>query len=276
MHLGRKAIIAAAAASAVVAGGAAAYAATNGSSTGHDPQPARHAHWGAGYGPGPGPGRAPLPAGTRSVLEQIRTAVLDRADGIVSPIIDQAVTDGKLTADQGATAKQALADLKAGKRPSDDALALLRDADARAVAVDAVQALAKQVPSIAKPILDDAVAKGTIDRSAADTIAERIQRLADRAAHGGLPFFGAFGGKGFGPGGGPFGHGGHGHGPFGGGAPNAATAGVLGDIARAVAKQTPGIAAPIIDQAVADGKLTKTQADALKQRIADAAKGAGG
>jgi hypothetical protein len=271
MHIGRKTIVAVSVTTAVVAGGAAAYAATN---TSHDPQPAartgHHGHFG-------GPGRA-LPSGTRDVVDQIKTAVLDQAAGIVNPIIDQAVSAGKLTADQAATAKQALADLKAGQRPSADALALLRDEDARAVAADAFQALAKQVPTIAKPILADAVANGTIDQSTADAITQRIQGLADHAAQGGFPFGG--------PGamgrdehrGGPFDHGrggpmgpGHRGGPFGHGAPNAATAGVFGDIAQAIAKQVPGVAGAIIDQAAGAGKITSAQADALKSAASDIA-----
>jgi hypothetical protein len=280
MHLGRKAIIAIGVTGAVVAGGAAAYAATTTSSTGHDPQPGAR----AGHGPGPfgghwgGPGSS-LPAGTRTVIDQLRTAVLDQAAGIVTPIIDQAVTDGKLTAAQGATAKQALADVKAGRRPSADALALLRDADARAVAADAFQALAKQVPAIAKPILADAVAKGTIDQATADAITQRIQGLADRAAQGGLPFgpFGrGFGGPGSAPRGGPGGfghHGGWGPDRAGRGAPSAATAGVIGDIAQAIAKQAPSVAGPIIDQARSDGKITSAQVDQLKSAAADIAAG---
>jgi polyhydroxyalkanoate synthesis regulator phasin len=278
MHFGRKAIIAIGVTGAVVAGGAAAYAATTSSSTGHDPQPAAR----AGHGPGPfgghwgGPASS-LPAGTRTVIDQIRTAVLDQAAGIVTPVIDQAVTDGKLTAAQAATAKQALADVKAGQRPSVDALALLRDADARAVAADAFQALAKQVPAIAKPILADAVTKGTIDQATADAITQRIQGLADRAAQGGLPFGGPGfrGGPGFGHRGGPgFGH----HGSWGPGragrsAPSAATAGVIGDIAQAIAKQAPSVAGPIIDQAIVDGKLTQAQSDELKSAAGDIASG---
>jgi polyhydroxyalkanoate synthesis regulator phasin len=210
----------------------------------------------------------------RTVIDQLRTAVLDQAAGIVTPIIDQAVTDGKLTAAQAATAKQALADVKAGGRPSADALALLRDADARAVAADAFQSLAKQVPAIAKPILADAVTKGTIDQATADAINRRIQGLADRAAQGGLPFGGPGSrGPGFGHRGGPGSghHGGWGAGRAGRGAPSAATAGVIGDIAQAIAKQAPSVAGPIIDQARSDGKITGAQADELKSAASDIA-----
>ena len=51
---------------------------------------------------------------------------------------------------------------------------------------------------------------------------------------------------------------------------------VVQDVVKALAAQAPSIAKPIVDQAVADGKLTQAQADRLTQRIADAAKRAGG
>ncbi len=262
MLLRRKAIVAVGVTAAVAAGSAAAYAATTGSSTGHDPQPAaRSAHGPAGHGPARH--ARSLPTGARSAIEQLRASVLDQAAAVVDPIIDQAVASGRLTAAQAATARQALADLKAGKRPSADALALLRDEQVRAVAADAFQALAKQLPAIAKPILDDAVAKGTIDQATADAIAQRIQAMADRAAQGGVPF-GPSAGKRFGHRGAP-----SGHGPFGHRAPSGATAGVLGDIAKAVAQQAPGVAGPIIDRAAAAGTITAAQADELKRAADD-------
>lgn len=264
MHLGRKALVATGLATVVVAGGAAAYAATSGSSTGHDPQPA------ARTAPGHARFGGMLPAGARSVVEQIRSAVLDRAPGIVNPILDRAVSDGTLSADQAATARQALADLKAGKRPSADALALLRDPQAREVAGDAIQALAKQVPGIAKPIIDDAVSQGTIDQSTADAMRARIAAMADRVAAGGLPF-GPHRGMPSGHRGGPFGPG-----PFGHGAPGAKAVGVMGDVARAVAKQAPSVAGPIIDRAAAAGTITGAQADELKQAAGDLASGGRG
>jgi ribosomal protein S20 len=275
MRVSRKAIVAIVATGAVAAGGAAAYAATNHASTGHDPQPpARYGH--------SGPMGHALPTGMRDVLGQIRGAVLDQAPAIVDPILDQAVAAGHLTGDQAATAKQALAGLKAGDRPSAGALALLRDAQARAVLGDAFQAVARQVPAIAKPILADAVAKGTIDQATADRLSERIQAIADWAANGGLPF-----GPPAARPGAPLGHGPHGHGPFsrpgakrgapfGPGhhaRPSAQTAGVLADIAQAVARQAPTVAGPIIDQAVAAGTITSAQATELKSAAGDLASG---
>ncbi len=265
MHLRRKALVAAGVTAAVAGGGAVAYAATNDPSTGHDPRPAaRHGH-------GPGHARAQLPAGARTVIQQIRTAVLDQGSGIVDPIIDQAVSAGKLSADQAATARQALADLKAGRRPSADALALLRDEQVRAVAAQAFQALAKQLPAIADPIVDDARSQGTIDQATADAMRQRIQAMADRAAQGGLPF--GHRARPFGHRGGP---GGPGHGPRGHGMPRPAAAGVLGDIAKAVAQKAPGVAGPIIDKAAAAGTITGAQADELRAAASDLASGGRG
>jgi polyhydroxyalkanoate synthesis regulator phasin len=241
---------------------------------GHGPGP-----YGFGGHGGPGPGRgAALPAGTQTVIEALRTAVLDQASGIVTPIIDQAVTAGKLTAAQAATAKQALADLQAGKRPSADALALLRDAQARAVAGDAFQALAKQLPAIAAAVLADAVSKGTIDQATADQITQRIKDLSDRAAQGGgLPFPGGGMRGGPGPYGGGPGFGEHHRGGPGFGAgkqgTGSASAGVFGDVAQAVAKQAATIAGPIIDKAAAAGTITSAQADALRSAASDLASG---
>jgi hypothetical protein len=270
-----KAIVAILATGAVAAGGAAAYAATNHASTNHDPQPlSRFGHgYGNGYG-GPGGmmgggmmGQA-MPAGVRDVIGQIRTAVLAQAPGIVDPILDQAVTAGRLTAAQAATAKQALADLKAGNRPSPDVLGLLRDDQARTVLGEALQAVAKQAPGIAAPILSDAVSKGTIDQATADRISQRIQAIADRAAKGRLPFGPPAGMRGA-----PFGPGGSGHGPFGHTAPSTKTAGVLESIAKAVAQQAPTVARPIIEHAAAAGTITSAQADELKSAASDLASG---
>jgi ribosomal protein S20 len=261
MRLSRKAVVAVAVTGAVAAGGAAAYAATNHASTSHDPQPAARGH---GYGHGFG--RAALPAGARDVFEQLRSAVVAQAPGIVNPILDQAVSAGKLTAAQAATAKQALSDLQAGKRPSADAFALLRDEQARAVLADAFQAVAKQLPTIAAPILSGAVSKGTIDQATADALTKRIQALSDRAAQRGLPFGGPAARKHRGAP--PFGPGRH--------APSAKTAGVLADVAKAVAAQAPAVAGPIIDKAAVAGTITSAQASELKSAAGDLASGSRG
>ncbi|MEZ5121497.1 MAG: hypothetical protein R2736_07975 [Solirubrobacterales bacterium] len=166
MRLSRKLIVAFGVA--VAAGSSAvAVAATQGGSKSNDPQP-RAAQGGPTWGGGPhgaawaggprgaggnvapgavrrgGPGR--FDADTRGVLDAIRKAVVNRAVTVAGPIIDQAVKDGDLTQAQADTAKQALADAQAGKRPSMDAFALLRDEKIRAVAEKVVKAVAPDVP----------------------------------------------------------------------------------------------------------------------------------
>jgi polyhydroxyalkanoate synthesis regulator phasin len=208
-------------------------------------------------------------AGTRSVVEAIEKAARDGAAAIVDPIIDQAVTDGKLTAAQAATAKQAVTDLQAGKRPSADALALLRDADARAVAQSAATAVAQKVPALAAPIISAAVTAGTITQAQADQLTARIAAMASGTGRGGL---GIFGGPGGGPGFGPGGHDqGGARGPGKAGAVSDATRAVLQDVATAVLKQAPSVAGPIIDGAVSAGTITSAQGDALKAAASDVA-----
>jgi ribosomal protein S20 len=217
-----------------------------------------------------------LDAGTRSVVESIEKAVAAGAPAIVNPIIDQAVTDGKLTAAQAATAKQAVTDLQAGQRPSADALALLRDADARAVAQSAAAAVAKQAPTVAAPIISAAVTAGTITQAQADQLTARIAAAASGTGRGGFGIFGGgFGGPGGGPGFGPGGHDqGGARGPGKAGAVNDATRKVLEDVATAVLKQAPSVAGPIIDSAVSAGTITAAQGDQLKAAASDvAAKG---
>ena len=266
MRLSRKLIVAFGVA--VAAGSSAvAVAATQGGSKSNDPQP-RAAQGGPTWGGGPhgaawaggprsaggnvGPGAARrggagrFDADTRGVLDAIRKAVVNRAVTVAGPIIDQAVKDGDLTQAQADTAKQALADAQAGKRPSMDAFALLRDEKVRAVAEKVVKAVAPDVPGLAQPILDQAVKDGKLTQAEADQLEAHIKAFSDRAAQGA---FGRFGpGHRGGPGRGGFDH---------------RDAGVLSDVWSAVRKQAPTVAAPIIDQAVKDGKLTKAQGDEL-------------
>src|SRR4051794_31893746 len=108
MRFPRKAFVAAGVVGVAAGGSAVAMA-----STSHDKAPTKSgakAPWTRAHDRA---GR--LDAGTRTVVDSIRKAVLAGAPAIVNPIIDQAVTDQKLTAAQAATAKQALTDLQAGK-----------------------------------------------------------------------------------------------------------------------------------------------------------------
>jgi hypothetical protein len=115
---------------------------------------------------------------------------------------------------------------------------------------DIAQAIAKQAPSVAGPIIDQASAAGKITSAQAG----ELKSAADDIASGGPPA--AFGHRDL--------------------LADADVRAVVHDVVKALAKQAPSIAKPIIDKAVADGKLTQDQADRLSQHIADAAKRAGG
>jgi polyhydroxyalkanoate synthesis regulator phasin len=264
MRIPRKAIVAVGVVGVAAGGSAVAMASTD------------HAKPSTKNGPHPPHARghdraAGLDAGTRAVVESIRKAVLDGAPAIVGPVLDQAVTDGKLTAAQAATAKQALTDLQAGKRPSADALALLRDAGARDALQSAVTAVAKQTPAVAAPIISAAVTAKTITQAQADQLTARIAAAAS-STRGFGPFGFGFGGPG-GPGG-PGHPGGPGRPGAGPGAVSAAERAVLQDVATAVLKQASTVGDPIIASAVSAGTITAAQGDQLKAAAADvAAKG---
>ncbi|UGS37454.1 hypothetical protein [Capillimicrobium parvum] len=270
MRVSRRLILAAGVAVAA-AGGAAAVAATqsgsSSASTTHDPAShAARAHARGGPG-GPGRMRGPrLDANARAVVDAIRTAVVARAVTVAGPIVDQAVKDGELTQAQADTARQALADAQAGKRPSADAFALLRDAKVRAVAQKMLRAVAPDVPGIAGPIIDQAVKDGKLTQVQADAFKQRVQALSDRAAQADLGRIGPRGpGHRTGPG--P----GHRPGPAGPGFSRQDMS-VLRDVWQAVRRQAPAVAAPIVDLAVKDGKITQAQGDELKTVAAEAAK----
>jgi hypothetical protein len=256
MRIPRKAIVAASVVGLAAGGSAVAMASTNHATSSTKSPKTAHDHDRAGKPAGSG-----LDAGTRATAESIRTAVLAAAPGIVNPIIDQAVTDGKLTAAQAATAKQELTDLQAGRRPSADALALLKDSGARAVAQSAFAAIAKQAPAIAAPVIASAVSAGTITQAQADQLTARIASAATApGAFGGAK--GSKGTKGPKPGATK----GAGAGMF-----DPATLPVLQDVATAVLKQAPAVAGPIIDSAVTAGTITQAQGDQLKAAATDVA-----
>jgi hypothetical protein len=214
--------------------------------------------------PGGRPGMA-IDQDVADVLRQIHQAVEQKAPEIADPIIQKAQDAGDITAaqaDQLRAAAQAIAD---GKRPDASVHELLRDSDVRKVVRDAFAAAAKQAPDIAEPILDKAVADKKITTAQADKIR---QRLKNPPLFRGGPGFGPDGPGHFGPGGPPgFGPGGrHVFGPI-----DKDVATVLEDIHAAVEKKEPatakevlGIAAPILDKAVAEKKITSAQAEKIR------------
>jgi hypothetical protein len=204
------------------------------------------------------------------VMRQIHDAVAKKAAEIADPIIQKAQDNGDITGDQAdklRAAAQAIAD---GKRPSLDR-ALLGDADVRAVVRDALDAARKQAPDIAEPIIQKAVDENKITSDQANQIRDQLKNAP-------FPLF-------------PFLGPGPGHLGFGGGCgPGPLTksfdkdvAAVLDDIHQAIEQKQPkttkevlAIANPIIDKAVADKKITQTQANDIRDKLQHAPPFGGG
>ncbi len=176
-----------------------------------------------------------------AVLEDIRAAVAKQAPEIAGPIIDKAEGDGKITKAQADKLRQAAEDVAAGKRP--DLRALGHDEDVEQVIHDAFAAAGKKAPAIGEPIIGKALDDKKITEAQADQIRDILKR-----------------GPGFpGPGGPHFDR--HGPGPI----ADKDVRAVLDDVRAAVAKQAPGITDPIVDKAESDGRITKAQADKLRE-----------
>ena len=144
---------------------------------------------------GPGFGKGPHPAiadeDVRAVLEDVREAVAKEASGIVTPVIDKAEDDGKITAAQADRLRDALGDLVGGKPRGMPPRNLdLRDEDVREVIHDAFEALAAKTPGIAKPIIDKAVADGKITERQANQIRNIQRRFKGPHGPGPGPRFG--------------------------------------------------------------------------------------
>ena len=108
------------------------------------------------------------------VMRQIHEAVAKKAPEIADPVIQKAEDDGDITGDQAdklRAAAQAIAD---GKRPDVDR-ALLRDADVRNVIRDAFAAARKQAPDIGEPIIQKALDENKITSAQADQIREQLK-----------------------------------------------------------------------------------------------------
>jgi hypothetical protein len=166
----------------------------------------------------------------RALARDVRRAVLAGAPGAAEPVIAAAVRDGRLSEARAGELRAAVAALRDGERPRPARLrALLLDPAARAVALDAARALAERAPALADPVLDRAVADGTLTERRAERLRERAARFAARLAE---PANGAW---------------------------LAAAA--------AVVRAAPGIAAPVLDRAVAADRLTREQADAVLDAI---------
>ena len=127
------------------------------------------------------------------MLDDVRAAVAKQAPGITDPMIDKAESDGKITKAQADKLRETTKSLTAGKPPKGRLDLDLRDADVRDVVHDSFEAVAKQTPKIAKPIIDKAVADKKITQKQADQITDMLSHKLEFGVHGHGP------GPGFGP-----------------------------------------------------------------------------
>lgn len=181
------------------------------------------------------------------VIKEAFAAAHEKTPGIAEPIIDKAVSDDKITEAQADRIREMVkrgpgigfghhrdGPHFGGKRGIDDK-------DMRTVFEDVHEAVAKQAPDIAGPVIDKAEKDGKITAAQADDLRD--------AAGGKLP------GK---PGSGP---------PPKPDLRDADVREVLEDSFDAIAKKRSEIAKPIIDKAVADKKITEAQADRLRSML---------
>ena len=180
-------------------------------------------------------------------------AAAEKAPGIAAPIIDKAVSDKKITQAQADRITKLVkhggpaAGFGHGPGPGGPHFGppLIADKDMRAVLEDVHSAVAKQAPDIAGPVIDKAEQDGKITSAQADKLrdavgAERRQaagRQAARRPAAMLPLR------------------------------DADVREVLHDAFEAIAAKRAEIAKPIIDKAVADKKITETQADQLRKLL---------
>ncbi len=146
-----------------------------------------------------GPGK-PIDRDVEETLREIHQRVAKQAAEIAGPVIDKARSDGKITDAQADKLRQAAAEMggppgppgdpKRDLRPGGPKRALrpggpprlvgpggvdLADADVREVLGDALAAIAKQVPTIAEPVIDRAVEQDKITSSQADQIRQMLR-----------------------------------------------------------------------------------------------------
>ena len=112
------------------------------------------------------------------------------------------------------------------------------DADVRAVLDDIRKAVAKQAPDIAGPVID----KAESDKKITAEQADKLRQAAADIAAGKRPDIRGLG-------------------------RDADVHEVIHDAFRAAAEKAPGIAAPIIEQAVADKQITQKQADRITEFV---------
>ena len=195
-------------------------------------------------------------ADVHEVVRDAFAAAAKKAPEIGEPIIEKAVEDDKITEAQADRIREMLKRAPRGgpgfgKRsgPGHGGPPRIADADVRAVLDDVRDAVAKEAPDIAGPIIDKAEDDDKITAAQADRLREAAKSLGAGARPG--------------------------LGPRGMRTRDADVQEVLHDVFAAVAAKAPGIAKPIIDKAVADDKITAAQADQVRSMLSHARRGKG-
>ncbi|HEX2016330.1 MAG TPA: hypothetical protein VGN69_06515 [Solirubrobacteraceae bacterium] len=189
-------------------------------------------------------------AAQRRVLQDVLAAVGAQAPTIAQPILATAVSSGVLTQAQADKLASLLTHLAGGGSPPPVTPGLppppAPPPGLSALMHQILGAVAAQAPSIAQPLLAQAVATGALTQAQADAIAAVLAHAGnlDDLRHQ---------------------------------LENATVAQreALHGILAAVAAQVPGIAAPILAAAVSSGALTQAQADRIASLLSHASLGAG-
>jgi hypothetical protein len=136
-------------------------------------------------------------------------------------------------------------------------------ASVRGVAQKIFDAIRGQAPAIAKPLLDQGVAAGTITQAQEDEFLTRLSQPLPDPRSGPHPgsSTGALSAP---PAAKPDGNAGTGPG---GAALTPAQRQLFASVFGAIRKQSPSIAKPLLDQAVADGTITQARADQISARL---------
>jgi hypothetical protein len=191
----------------------------------------------------------------RAVLQDVFKATAQQAPSIAEPIIQKAVDDKKITSAQADDIRSHLKDgPKLGPmgpgfgfghregpgRPFGPHVFGAFDKDVATVLGDIHQAVEKQAPAIADPVIKKAQDDGKITSSQADQLRAAAQAIADgKRPDANVRTL----------------------------LSDADVRQVVHDAFAAAAKQTPSIAEPIIKKAVDDKKITSSQADQIRSKL---------
>lgn len=134
----------------------------------------------AGPDPTTGVGATSRRAATPNpVAMRIFDAIRSEAPAIAAPALDRAVADGTISATQR---ERFLARLEQPDRSAQPAPVPELTHDQRRVSATVFDAIRSQAPAIAQPLLDEAIADGTITPSDADRIRSRLSGRRVRIA----------------------------------------------------------------------------------------------